>query len=249
MKRTIRLNRDAMNAMLPPIPSDFEQSMRDMIFAMPAERKDTPMKRKISFGLVLALILTLLAVSALAAAFLGGKDFVDQIVAPKAAESADHKFTQAEVREILRIARENNLELDEDTEQRLLRLPEGYYKDELMRLFVKAEYGSQPAAWPIEVQRWYEEMLHACGLSQGHITNVLPEAGEITQEEALQIGLEYIRAHFTVSGEAARLIVNIVEYVACQSEEEQPMLLWALLDGTIGIDRDELLREANIRRD
>ena len=61
--------------------------------------------------------------------------------------------------------------------------------------------------------------------------------------------LEYIRAHFTVSGEATRLIVNIVEYVACQSEEEQPMLLWALLDGTIGIDRDELLREANIRRD
>ena len=58
--------------------------------------------------------------------------------------------------------------------------------------------------------------------------------------------LEYIRAHFTVSGEAARLIVNIVEYVACQSEEEQPMLLWALLDGTIDIDRDELLREANI---
>ena len=61
--------------------------------------------------------------------------------------------------------------------------------------------------------------------------------------------LEYIWAHFTVSGEAARLIANIVEYVACQSEEEQPMLLWALLDGTIGIDRDELLREANIRRD
>ena len=61
--------------------------------------------------------------------------------------------------------------------------------------------------------------------------------------------LEYIQAHFTISGEAARLIVNIVEYVACQSEEEQPMLLWALLDGTIGIDRDELLREANIRRD
>lgn len=61
--------------------------------------------------------------------------------------------------------------------------------------------------------------------------------------------LEYILAHFTVSGEAARLIVNIVEYVDCQSEEEQPMLLWALLDGTIGIDRDELLREANIRRD
>ncbi|MBQ9740687.1 MAG: hypothetical protein IJV91_07095 [Kiritimatiellae bacterium] len=61
--------------------------------------------------------------------------------------------------------------------------------------------------------------------------------------------LEYRGEHFTVSGEAGRLIVNIVEYVACQSEEEQPALLCALLDGTIGIERDELLREANIREE
>ena len=33
--------------------------------------------------------------------------------------------------------------------------------------------------------------------------------------------LEYIWEHFTVSGEAGRLIVNIVEYVACQSEDER----------------------------
>ena len=61
--------------------------------------------------------------------------------------------------------------------------------------------------------------------------------------------LEYIWKHFTVSGEAGRLIVNIVEYVARQSEEEQPALLYVLLDGTIGIERDELLREANIQED
>lgn len=61
--------------------------------------------------------------------------------------------------------------------------------------------------------------------------------------------LEYIWEHFTVSGEAGRLIVNIVEYVACQSEDEQSALLCALLDGTIGIERDELLREANIREE
>ena len=54
--------------------------------------------------------------------------------------------------------------------------------------------------------------------------------------------LEYIWEHFTVSGEAGRLIVNI-------SEEKQPALLCALLDGTIGIERDELLREANIREE
>ena len=59
--------------------------------------------------------------------------------------------------------------------------------------------------------------------------------------------LEYIRDHFTISGEASRLIFNIVWFVACQTEEEQPKLLWTLLDGTIGIERDELMREANLQ--
>lgn len=59
--------------------------------------------------------------------------------------------------------------------------------------------------------------------------------------------LQYIQDHFTVSGEASRLIFNIVWFVACQTEGEQPMLLWALLDGTIGIERDELMREANLQ--
>ena len=61
--------------------------------------------------------------------------------------------------------------------------------------------------------------------------------------------MEYIRKNFTLSGEAFRLISNIIQFVACKTEDEQPMLLWALLDGTIGIERDELLREANIQED
>ena len=61
--------------------------------------------------------------------------------------------------------------------------------------------------------------------------------------------MEYIRKNFTLSGEAFRLISNIIQFVDCQTEDEQPMLLWALLDGSIGIERDELLREANIEED
>lgn len=59
--------------------------------------------------------------------------------------------------------------------------------------------------------------------------------------------LQYIQEHFTVSGEASRLIFNIAWFVAYQTEEEQPELLWALLDGTIGIEREELMREAGLQ--
>ena len=88
MKRVLKVNEEAIHAMLPSIPQDFEEEMRGMIARMPAQRKEQPvMRRKISVGLVFALVLLLLTVSAVAAVLLGGKDFVDQIMAPKAAEN------------------------------------------------------------------------------------------------------------------------------------------------------------------
>ena len=196
MKRIVQVNRETMNALLPSIPPEFEKQMREMLQAMPAERKEPKMRRKISLGLVLALILCLLTVGALAAALLGGKDFVDQIMAPKAAESQSEKYTSEEVKEILRIAEENNLSLNPSDVERLNRMEEGYWKEELMRLFVKTEYGFYPAGWPIEVQHWYDEMLEACGQGDGHIDCVLPAEGEISQETAVQTAVDYIHDHY-----------------------------------------------------
>lgn len=195
MKRVLHVNRQTMNAVLPSIPPDFERDMRDMIFSMPAERKDRTMRKKISAGLIVTVVLSLLAVSALAAALLSGGQFAEMIMAPKAAENPSAKYTSREIDEILRIARENNLELDKDDEEYIRNMEEGYYKDELIRLFVKMEYGPKPGAWPLKVQRWYEEMLEACGLGDGYIHSVLPEGDEISQEEAVRIAAEYVTAH------------------------------------------------------
>ena len=60
----------------------------------------------------------------------------------------------------------------------------------------------------------------------------------INQQEAL----EYIRSHFSCSGEAMRLIDNILAFVAIQGcdTEEKTRLLHALLDGAIGLTSDEI---------
>ena len=199
MKRTVHVSKEFVNAALPPIPADFERDMREMILSMPAEtaerieRKGRPMRRKLSVGFVLAVILCTLAAGALAAVLLGGKDFVDQIMAPKAAQTDSDSFTKEEIEEILRIAAENHLSLSDEDMYRLNHLDKtGYFKEELMRLFVKTEYGFYPSAWPIEVQRWYEQMLEACGLDYGETVNVLPEGDELTQEQILKIAQEYI---------------------------------------------------------
>ncbi len=202
MKRVVKVNKETVNAVLPPIPADFEQDMRNLIFAMPAETgkelKGKPMKKRISVGFVLAVVFTLLAASALAAVLLGGKDFVDQIMAPKARETSSQNFTKEEIAEILRIAEENNLTLSDVDMYRLNHLGEsGYNKEELMRQFVKTEYGFYPAAWPIEVQHWYEQLMKVCGLDPNeHQTNVLPEGDEITEEQAVKIVEDFIHEKY-----------------------------------------------------
>ena len=200
MKRTLRVNKECMNAFLPPIPADFERDMKDLILSMPAEtpqREEKTVKRTFSAGLILACVLILLAATALAAVLLGGKDFVDQIMAPKAAETASDSFTKEEIEEILRIAAENNLTLSDEDMYRLHHLDEsGYFKEELMRRFVKTEYGFYPDAWPIEVQHWYEQMLRAAGLQEGPQVNVLPEGDEYTQEQILTIARDFIHEKY-----------------------------------------------------
>lgn len=200
MKRTLQVNKDFINAVLPPVPADFERDMKELILSMPAERpqrEEKTVKREFSVGLALACVLALLAVTALAAVLLGGKDFVDQIMAPKAAETDSFNFTKEEIAEILRIAAENNLTLSDEDMYRLNHLDEsGYDKEELMRRFVKTEYGFYPDAWPIEVQHWYEQMLKAAGLDKGPQVNVLPEGGEYTQEQILKIAQDFIHEKY-----------------------------------------------------
>ncbi len=167
---------------------------------MAMERKKIKVKKKLSVGFIVLMILILMTATALAAVLLGGKDFVDQIMAPKAAETDSDSFTKEEIEEILRIAAENHLTLSDEDMYLFTHLNEsGYDKEELMRRFVKTEYGFYPDAWPIEVQHWYEEMLEACGLDDGVIANVLPEGDECTQEQILKTAREFIRDKYAPS--------------------------------------------------
>ncbi|HML49621.1 MAG TPA: hypothetical protein PKE04_23035, partial [Clostridia bacterium] len=151
------------------------------------------MKKKVSVALVLAIVLALLTIGALAA-LLGSKEFVGNVLAPKAAINASDKWTREEVREILRIAEENGIALSEENLARL-QSEDGYFKEELMRLFAKVDLGFYPSTWSLEDQAWYDQLLVDCGLNEER-TRFLPEAGEIGEEEALRIAVEYIRSQY-----------------------------------------------------
>lgn len=148
--------------------------------------QEEPMiKRKLSTALVVAVILALVAVTALATALLSGKEFVQEVMGPKAQENQSQSWTEDEVQEILRVAEENGLQLTEEQKTQLLDRG-GYYKEELMRIFVKLDLGDQPSTWSIEDQAWYSQMLIDIGLNTGS-TTALPEEGEATEADVLAV--------------------------------------------------------------
>ena len=82
-----------------------------------ARQTETP-KRKRFYGMVLAALLLLLAATAVAAAYLSAQQFVQQEVLPLAqendADGYEEKFSNQELAEIVRLARENGIALSDE---------------------------------------------------------------------------------------------------------------------------------------
>lgn len=153
-------------------------------------QKGEPMKRKMSVGLAIALSLLLLTAVAVAAVLLGGKDMVEKVIAPMAQESEGNRFTKEEVEKILAMAQEHGVELDEVFLSRLQK-EDGYYKEELARMFAKQELGMMPDTWSVEDQYWYGE-LYALMDPDVERTAALPEEGELNQQKIEEAARDYI---------------------------------------------------------
>lgn len=152
------------------------------------------MKKKRSAAFVLVMAILLITLGALAAVPLSSKEFVENVLAPKAIQNQSERWTQEEVEEILRIAEENGPVLSEE-DLAWLREGDGEDKETLMRMFAKVDLGFYPSTWSIEDQAWYDQLLLDCGVSDRR-TRFLPEEGEKTEAEAKAIAIQYILDHY-----------------------------------------------------
>lgn len=190
MKPELRLNQHVMYAALPDMPAETETLIKSHIRRLANREEDKPLKKKLSLGLVLALIITLLAISALAAVLIGGKDFVEHFLAPRAIQTQDEKWTKKELDELLRIARENGLPITEEL-QKAFDQPEGYYKQEVIHAVLRDAFGFYYSTWSVEDQAWYENILVKTGLKD-FTRATLPQPGDVGLEEAQEIAAKYI---------------------------------------------------------
>ena len=191
-------------------------------------------KKKMSAGLIFAIVMMLLTVTAVAAVLLSGKDFVNQFLAPMSSETAEECWSEAELSQIFTLAEENGVEITDEI-RAAMESNDPVYKEELLRLFMKIDLGYYPAAWPLEEQAWYDELLVKYGLTEER-TRFLPTEGEISQKEALNIACEYILDKWSVDVKQGEFILY-QQYMLSEDETGKHIKMWDIeyesADGTI----------------
>ena len=185
--------REAVRAGAAPVPEDFLWNTEQMIDRLPGKERPV-MKRKLSFALVLALLLCLLAVGAVAAVLLSSQELVEREVLPMALENdAEHindTFTNAELARIVALAEENDIKLS-DSILRALEKGEGYWEEEVIMSLAKSQFGPVPAQWTIEEQYWFEETLVTIGFQDSNYC-LIPSADDLTYEAAYEMAVQYL---------------------------------------------------------
>ena len=231
----------AVRASAAPDPEDFLWNTEQMINRLPRKERII-VRNKLSFGLILAIILCMLTLTAVAAVLLTSQELVETEVLPMALEN-DHAhaplvFTNEELQRIAALAEENNITLGENTLMDLengLDLPER----KVIRELAYNTFGPEPMFWPLEEQYWFHQAMVELGILKTN-DHLLPGADDLTETEAVARAKEEL-LHRTDSGvafldnpDAYRLARS---YQLAYNEDGQPTeKLWII--GFLDKERD-----------
>ncbi len=193
---------------------------------------ETKMKKKLSFGLAFAMVLTLLAVGALAAALLTPRQLIDQTGVPMAQENEGVQFTVEETNLLLKLAEENGITLSAQAKasiDKFLASGEGYYEDELFLALAKAEFGDNMGQWSLEEQKWFDDVCVAIGMLKAPEKG-LPGEGDITRERAVEIAQAHIAEKFGNTHDLSdpALFRQGVQYIKSDDDAQFSGMYWSI---------------------
>lgn len=180
----------AVRASAAPVPEDFLWNTEQMINRLPRKERII-VRNKLSFGLILAIILCTLTLTAVAAVLLTSQELVETEVLPMAIDNdsgAMPSFTEEEIQFIAALAEKNGVSLSDTTLQDM--------QDGLMRLSYDAAeemapnpFGPEPMTWPLAEQYWFHEAMVQLGREKTN-DHLIPSEGDLTVDEAIARALE-----------------------------------------------------------
>ena len=197
-----------------------------------ATKGEIRVKKKLSVGFVLVVILVLAAVTALAVALLTPRQLVEQVALPLATQSAGESYTLEETNTLLRLAQENGIELSANAREHIqsaLQQGEGYFKEEMLMALAKAEFGENPSVWTLEQQKWFDDVCVAIGFI-AEPEKAMPAGGEQAKIPVVQATNEYIYQTYDSAAplsDPEQYQVG-VQYINGDVDGEYPGMYWSI---------------------
>ncbi len=160
---------------------------------------ETVVKKRLSVGLVLAIVLMLIAVTALAVALLSPQEVVEQVAVPMAQENGHENYTHDELLALISTLNENGITLDEGSQMmKAFRSGHGYWERETIEEICFSAFGGDQSKWNLDQRHWYGEMMVAVGAWDIN-TQLLPEEGELTPQEARALAAQTVQEAYGIS--------------------------------------------------
>ena len=163
-----------------------------------AAEGETKVKKKLSAGLVLAIIMILIAAVALAVTLLTHQEIVEQVAVPLAVDNdagvgVNNTYNAEELAELVRSLNENGITLEENNRiMQALQNGQGYYEEETIMEICRQAFGGNYYTWTLEQQDWYEKLMVQIGFHESHQTR-MPGEDNMKYEDAEAFAFRKIR--------------------------------------------------------
>ena len=122
------------------------------------------MKKRLPVGLVVAVVLLLLTVTAIAAVLLTPQEVVEQVAVPLAQNNdtewrVNNEFSPEELARFIQACAENGIDLNENSHiMRAFRNGEGYWEDEAIMEVCRQAFGGTIGEWTIDQRNWFYDV-------------------------------------------------------------------------------------------
>lgn len=203
------------------------------VLAAAHEKGEGKVRRKLSYGLILAIVMMLLTVTAVAAVLLSMREIVDDYAVPIGQQSVGEvDYTPEEVSILVRLAQENGITFSENTLSNIAWAEsrgEGYAKDEFIKQLAYSEFGDDMSTWTLEQQKWYDDALVSMGLLPEN-QKAMPEDPEDARELAVSRAVAYLTHNYQTDGDitdASQYRVG-VQYINGDADGDYPGLYWSV---------------------
>ena len=149
----------------------------------------TKVKRKLTAGLVLALVVVLMMAAAVAAVLLTRQEIVEQVAVPLAVENdtgigVHGSFTYVQLAELIRTLNENGFTMEENNRiMQALQSGQGYYEEETIMEICRQAFGGSFYTWTLEQQDWFNHLMVDIGWFEEY-ESCLPGPENMTYEAA-----------------------------------------------------------------